>query len=76
MQNVGLRSWENSWSRHYWCPRCGTLREEYGDNTGCTTNDQEPKLVVRCREFETTLDKRHEGTWKKLGIAESINTGD
>ena len=57
----------------HWCPRCGTLR--------LTTprghvNDEPPKLVARCREFEkqtADLDPPILGDWRRLGIAESIN---
>lgn len=65
--------------RHlFWCPRCGTLREEISDNTSgiptAQTNDEVPKLVARCREFEERVP--HSAgvipLWQQTGIAESI----
>lgn len=61
---------------YYWCPRCGTLKEQQG-----MERVQPPKLVERCREFERDVTKKLSGNWlddvliewNRLGIAESIN---
>lgn len=75
MQNLGVGDDPAPMSRRvFWCPRCGTLREEVGDATGCQTNDEAPKLVRRCREFEE-LVPHGAGViplWQRTGIAESI----
>ena len=45
MQNVGLEG-----RRVFWCPRCGTLKTEAGDNASF----EAPKLVGYIREAEAT----------------------
>lgn len=60
--------------RVYWCPRCGTLREELSDAAGHQTNDEAPKLVERCRELGETLAPPWAALWRRLGIAEAIDT--
>ena len=75
MQNLGL---DSAGRRVFWCPRCGTLREEVSDNSSgipaAQTNDEAPKLVPRCREFEETVPNGAGviPLWQRLGIAESI----
>lgn len=74
----------------FWCPRCGTLTGD-GGKTGVTQFwlHQEPKLVERCRAFAgglalepnpvRTASEVFNGlkeTWRRLGIAESINPPD
>ncbi len=78
MQRINTAGSSSSW---FWCPRCGTIREERADGE---TNDEAPKLVERCREFEKqspavspTSDGRRLTSgrlWVQLGIHESINT--
>lgn len=74
MQNLGVDSGPGPNRLVFWCPRCGTVREELSDGTGAQTNDEAPKLVARCREFE---DRVPHGAgiiplWQQVGIAESI----
>lgn len=60
--------------RVFWCPRCGTLREEVSDSGAAATHDESPKLVGRCREFEEQVP-HGAGViplWRRLGIAEAI----
>jgi hypothetical protein len=76
MQNLGLSDREpvGMTRRVFWCPRCGTLREELSDIGAAQTNDEAPKLVARCREFEE-LVPHGAGViplWKRVGIAEAI----
>lgn len=52
----------------FWCPRCGTLRTDYGG----FGDDHLPKLVERCRQFEKTMDARDCARWHSVGIKESI----
>jgi Zn-finger nucleic acid-binding protein len=68
----------------YWCPRCGTLKVADGEREDVST----PKIVERCREFETHLYDcennddygvylaRLPEDWRRFGIAESINPPD
>lgn len=65
---------------YFWCPRCGTLRRVIRDADGdfVDNDDNRPKLVDRCREFEgdapTMFGDAWTGAhWDRLGIAESIN---
>jgi hypothetical protein len=73
MQNVGVTC-DQDGARVFWCPRCGTLR-----TTGRFEGDDVPKLVVRCRAFETTFPPGNPPSvsygdeWRRLGIVESIN---
>ena len=55
----------------FWCPRCGTLKHP-------DVEDEAPKLVKRCRDFEVRLiaDRMLLERWKLSGIAESINIPD
>lgn len=76
LQNLGLDpapgGTERPTRRVFWCPRCGTLREEISDGTGAQTNDEAPKLVAHCREFEERVPNGVIPLWKRTGIAESI----
>lgn len=59
----------------FWCPRCGSLKLDLG----LGIQDLSPKLVGRCREFqlkviEQTGDFETMGEWRRLGIAESLQT--
>lgn len=74
MQNLGVDSGPGPTRRVFWCPRCGTLREELSDGTGAQTSDEAPKLVGRCREFGETLGPAWFGLWRRLGILEAIHT--
>ena len=51
----------------FWCPRCGTLKDDVMPYV------EAPKLVLRCRYFETSLNGVFRRTWQLNGIAESIN---
>lgn len=53
-----------------WCPRCGTLRSRIDDER---CHDEMTMLVLRCREFSTTLGPSWKGLWHKMGIEESIH---
>lgn len=61
----------------YWCQRCGTLKVQSGN----LVDNQMPKLIERCREFQMQLKvskglgSRFDqlGTWQRLGIAEAID---
>ena len=61
----------------FWCPRCGTISRINGD----FRDDEAPKLVERCREFEGQLHRPGwfaqvaVDSWQQLGIAESIHPG-
>lgn len=65
--------------RIYHCPRCGTLVTDRDAADGVTVNRYVavPKLVERCRKFESALDMDHDpkavAEWNRLGIAESIS---
>ncbi len=52
------------------CPRCGTVKNADGSFTT-------PALVIRCRDFEKQcigkITQRHDQTWRRTGVAESIN---
>lgn len=73
MQNLGLSEEPvETVRRVYWCPRCGTLREEINDAAACQTNDEAPKLVARCREFEDQMPPSLFPRWKQTGVAESL----
>lgn len=54
----------------WWCPRCGTLRQDSYVGLG---TDSQPKLVERCRRFGETLGPSWGALWHRLGIEESIN---
>ena len=56
----------------YVCPRCGTIKTCDGLNAPTIIV---PVLIERCREFEKFLpiNQSLKATWRKLGIAESIN---
>lgn len=61
--------------RRYWCPRCGTLKEESGGLSNRRESHAAPKLVERCREFEQRLVLVTAGDgrpWHALGIGEAI----
>lgn len=58
----------------FWCPRCGTLEMPARKLT------ESPKLVERCRKFETdplmplpAISGEIGKLWTRLGIAESIH---
>ncbi len=54
----------------FWCPRCGTVKISEEHN-------YPPMLVERCRAFEKDIPGNvisEMAVWKRLGIAESINT--
>ncbi len=70
MQRINTRGTTSAW---FWCPRCGTIREEV---TGAAPDDSVPKLVERCREFEDLWLPLSPDGWKRLGIAEAIHTPD
>jgi len=65
--------------RIFHCERCGTVKiETYtGDPQKWEVEVYVPKLVERCRIFESSLapDSQSGGgiDWRRLGIAESIN---
>lgn len=59
MQNLGLNS---QYRRVFWCPRCGTLKDEAlvkldttWENGDIRTDEAIPKLVGRCRSMEDKL---------------------
>ncbi len=59
----------------FWCPRCGTIKRQTDTPNGDTA--EVPKLVERCREFYphwVMLSDPAANAWRRLGIAESINT--
>lgn len=59
--------------RWFWCPRCGTLRDE-SENFKAS---RAPALVERCRNFEmTNRGLNWIELWHQLGIEESINLPD
>jgi hypothetical protein len=75
LQNLGLSAGPVGMTRRvFWCPRCGTLREELSDAGACQTNDEAPRLVARCREFEERVPNgaRVMPLWVQVGIAEAI----
>lgn len=61
----------------FWCPRCGTLRQQMQHGNWC--DDGVPKLVSRCRYFAD--ESFRDGmvlpcvidAWTRTGIRESIN---
>lgn len=53
MQNFGTMVGKS----HFWCPRCGTLRETVGG----WTHDEAPKLVDRVRGFIGMISPSAEG---------------
>ena len=64
---------------YFLCPRCGTVRVVgAGVEALVTLAVVVPKLVERCREFETTIPSIDAGerdakdVWRAEGIAESI----
>lgn len=65
-------------TRLFWCERCGTIVGQ--DVNGEVNYTEVPKLVNRCRQFEMTFPPgnlpsvSYSQEWKRLGIAESINT--
>ncbi len=68
MERINAVGSSSSW---YWCPRCGTIREE---RTDYTTDVSTPKLVERCRVFEKLLGRSdYTKEWHHIGIDESIN---
>lgn len=61
----------------YHCPRCGTAVVKIDPSSARNYPDRVyvPKLVDRCRRFETTHDSNSVAQkWHRLGIAEAINT--
>lgn len=61
------------------CPRCGTVKVQYLANPNAESV-YVPKLVERCRNFETdsllpllAVSGEIGKLWHRLGIAESIN---
>lgn len=54
----------------WWCPRCGTVK------TMASQDGVAPSLVKCCRTFEKTMASSYSllKLWKRLGIAEAINT--
>jgi hypothetical protein len=73
MQNLGVDSGPGPTRRVFWCPRCGTLREEVTTPDGHQTNDTAPSLVNRCRDYEADLGPRQIERWVRLGIPEAID---
>jgi uncharacterized Zn finger protein len=60
----------------FWCERCGTIKSSHPRPQGRTMGV--PKLVERCRSYAREFDKEniaqfYRNTWKRLGIAESID---
>jgi hypothetical protein len=57
--------------RHYWCPRCGTLKEQgtHYDNVSA------PALVGRCRRYRSGagLTPEQRSLWHAVGLDESID---
>ncbi len=56
----------------HWCPRCGTVTS--GSSLHATYTTQ---LVERCRQFEPIIKRCPPvigAEWRRLGIAEAINT--
>ncbi len=56
----------------WWCPRCGTLREEISNPTGCQTNDESPRLVARCLALAEIVPKKVHDDMVREGIIEAI----
>ncbi len=59
-----------------YCQRCGTAShyDQISAMDGPPTVIV-PKLVERCRDFKAEgLPREHSERWRKIGIAESINT--
>lgn len=53
--------------RWFWCPRCGTVKQDESDADA-------PALVDRCRKMQAlNVGLTFRVDWKRLGIAESIN---
>ncbi len=64
-------------SQYFWCPRCGTIRQENQTGVGgIMVADGVPRLVERCRKLKSCMIEadQPEGieALQLLGITESI----
>lgn len=62
----------------YWCPGCGTIKDDNPHSDDAVREAAAPKLVSQCREYASHFCKEniaqyYRNTWNRLGIAESIN---